>query len=235
MRRWTTWTMAVGLVLWSACQGAPPAPRPAAGKDPGVLAAEALASGQYARAAELYRQAIAATPDSVPLRYGLGVAASHVGRRDEAVRELVWVLQHGDPESTEVKAAQGWLASVGALPKARVAAAVPTEEPATTPGAGRVAGRVVSTDDGSTPMQRMQLLLMEHPSKENYFRLRTDEQGRYSFANVPPGTYKLTDVVAGPPKWRLRVVVKAGDDSTVDLGPGNSAKVRDDFPEGPQN
>ena len=96
IRRWTTWAMVMGLALWmTACQGAPSTPRPTAGKDVGVLAAEALASGQYARAAELYRQAVAATPNSVPLRYGLGVAASHIGRRDEAIRELTWVLQNG--------------------------------------------------------------------------------------------------------------------------------------------
>jgi hypothetical protein len=77
----------------------------------------------------------------------------------------------------------------------------------------------------------MQLILKEYPSASNYFRLRTDEQGYFRFENVPPGVYQLTERVAGPPIWRLRVEVKAGQDVALDLGPENSTKVRDDFPE----
>lgn len=233
MHRWAMRGWIV-VVLWlAACQGAAPPPRQATGKDPGVLAAEALTRGDYAKAADLYRAALAATPDSVPLHYGLGVSASHLGRRDEAIRELTWVLGRGEPSSTEVQAARRWLASVGALPRSADPARSADQSPEPSATAARLQGQVRAEDDGS-PMRRMQLLLMEYPSKENYFRLRTDEQGRYTFAQVPPGTYKLTERVAGKPTWRLRVELKAGQDATMDLGPGNSTKVRDDFPDAPQ-
>jgi len=80
------------------------------------------------------------------------------------------------------------------------------------------------------PVQRMQLILMEYPSRVQYHRVRTDEQGRFRFANVVPGTYKLTDRAAGTPQWRLRVELKPGQDVTLDLGPGNTTRMRDDFP-----
>ena len=78
-------------------------------------------------------------------------------------------------------------------------------------------------------MKRMQVFLIEQPNRVNYYLLRTDEDGRFHFKSVAPGVYKLSDRVVGPPKWRLRVEVKPGQVVFLDLGPGNSTKVRDDF------
>jgi len=47
---------------------------------------------------------------------------------------------------------------------------------------------------------------------------------------VPPGTYKISDRMSGPPTWRLRVEAKPGQLVLLDLGPGNSTRVRDDYP-----
>ena len=62
--------------------------------------------------------------------------------------------------------------------------------------------------------------------------VRTDQDGRYVFTKIPPGAYKLTNTVAGPPLWRLRVTIDPGRETTLDLNNGNSLTVRDDFPQG---
>lgn len=231
------WLLALAFAL-AACHGAPAPPRPAV-KDLGVLAAEALDKGNYAEAAELYRSALAAEPESLPLHYGLAVSASYLDRRTEAVGEFTWVLERGEADSTEVKAARRWLLSVGALPRFAATTGEPEEsrEPEQKPAGEKpapasVQGRVMFGDTPSdlAPMQRMQLFLYDYPNRVVYFRIRTDEQGHFRFPDVPPGIYKLTDRAAGPPRWRLRVELKAGQDMTLDLGPGNSTKVRDDFP-----
>jgi hypothetical protein len=205
----------------------------------GVLAAEALERGDYAKAAELYQRALVAAPESLALHYGLGVSASYLDRRALAVRELTWVLEHGEAGSNEVNTARRWLLSVGALPRPATAEAStppPEEQPRgqeLTPRPGSVHGRSVSGDSSGSlaPMVRMQLILKEYPAANNYFRLRTDEQGYFRFENVPPGIYQLTERVAGPPTWRLRVEVKPGQDVALDLSPENSTRNRDDFPE----
>ena len=80
----------------------------------------------------------------------------------------------------------------------------------------------------------MTLFLIEQPSRVNYYRLRTDEDGRFNFSKVAPGVYKLSDRVVGQPRWRLRVEVKPGEAAFLDLDPGNSTKAPDDFPPPPQ-
>jgi tetratricopeptide (TPR) repeat protein len=226
----------VALAL-ASCQGAP-APRPsAAAQDVATLAASAMERGDYAKAADLYRRALASVPDSVPLHYGLGVCASYLERRDEAVREFLWVLERADAGSAEARAARRWLASVGALPRRAPDASAETEEPreqAPTPTTGVVHGRVMTgeTANNAVPADRALVFLMEHPSRIKYFRLRTDEQGYFRFENVPPGVYKLTERAAGHPLWRLRVEVKPGQEVALDLGPTNTTAVRDDFPDG---
>ena len=235
------WLVALALAL-AACQAAPPPPRPEV-KDPGTLAAEALETGDYAKALALYRSALAAEPESLPLRYGLGVAASHLDRRAEAVSAFIWVLQRGEPDSTEVKTARRWLVSVGALPRFAATTPAPGEarEQEQTPGERKPAhaslqGRALFSDSagGVAPMEQMLLFLHDYPNRVVYFRIRTDEAGRYRFPKVPPGIYKLTDRASGPPRWRLRVELGPGQDMNLDLGPENSTKVRDDFPDRPQ-
>jgi len=83
-------------------------------------------------------------------------------------------------------------------------------------------------------MQRMTLFLYDYPKRVVYFRIRTDQAGRYRFPKVPPGVYKLTDTAAGPARWRLRVELGPGQEMNLDLGPDNGTKVRDDFPDRPQ-
>ena len=72
------------------------------------------------------------------------------------------------------------------------------------------------------PARRALLFLHDYPNRVVYLRIRTDEQGNFSFPKVPPGVYMLTDRAAGPPRWRLRLELKAGADMSLNLDPGNS-------------
>jgi hypothetical protein len=74
------------------------------------------------------------------------------------------------------------------------------------------------------------LVFVEQPSRLHHYQRRTDEEGRFRFAGVPPGTYKISDRMSGPPTWRLRVEAKPGQLVLLDLGPDNSTRVRDDYP-----
>jgi len=226
--------LAALLMLLSACQGPAPAP-PGAAPDLAAQAAEALEKGDYQRAADLYGRALEAAPESLPLHYGLGVAASHLGNKDVTILEFKWVLARGATGSPEVEAARRWLMSVGALPRPAVAATRPADEG---PGLshGSVEGRA-SFAEGSEeprPLQRMLVILVgqpNSPTKEERYNLRTDENGRFRFPKVVPGPYMLTDRVAGPPKWRMRIEIQPGQEMVLDLTPANSTRARDDFPE----
>jgi hypothetical protein len=225
-------------LLLAACQGPPPRAARAP-EDPGAQAAEALELGQYLRAADLYRLALEGAPGSLPLHYGLALAASHLDRREEAVREFRWVLEHGEAGSEPVEVARRWLASVGALPPSARAPEQAGEPPGHT-DAGEDPERKRASLEGravvdraagpAQPMRRLRLFLIGHPDRLQYYTLRTDEEGRFRFGDVVPGVYKLTDRVVGPATWRLRVELKPGEVATLNLAPGNSVRVRDDFP-----
>ena len=223
-----------GLVLLAAGCYTSPAPAPRAQADEARLAGLALDAGDYARAAQLYRRAIETSPDNVTLHYGLAVSASHLTLRAEAIREFRWVLERGDPGTGEVERARNWLVKVGSLPArpAPGATASPTtKEPAGSASAS-VEGRVTAAGGAHLgPMKRLQLFLIEQPSREHYYHLRTDEEGRFRFPAVAPGIYQFSDRIAGSPTWRLRVEAKPGQSVFLDLGPDNIAKIRDDYPD----
>ena len=65
--------------------------------------------------------------------------------------------------------------------------------------------------------------------QDGYHTLRTDQQGNFHFPNVVPGEYVLTNAVAGPATWRLKVALAPGQHSVLDLPTSNSTAVRDDF------
>lgn len=83
------------------------------------------------------------------------------------------------------------------------------------------------------PVQRRQLHrkgIHGTTSEGTSYTVRSDEAGRYEFTRVVPGPYKLTDAIAARPTWRLKLQVERGNRTVLDLSPGNSGKVRDDFP-----
>jgi len=226
--RLALWGLAL---LLAACQG-PAAPPPQAGPTLASQAAEALDRGDYAKAADLYRRALGTAPDSLPLHYGLAVAASHLTLKDEAIREFRWVLARGPKGSAEVEAARRWLTGVGALAAAEPGDAPAADAPATAPGRASLEGRIALAEGGQSSQRRMVILygLANTATKEERHQARTDDNGRFRFPNLVPGPYMVTDAVAGVRNWRLRIELQPGQAATLDLTPANHIKMRDDFP-----
>jgi tetratricopeptide (TPR) repeat protein len=222
------------LLAGVACQAQPSAPPARVEVDAAGRAGAALEAGRYAEAVGLYREALGSTPDNVALRYGLAVALSYTDR-GAAIREFQWVLANAQPESQERADSQAWLARAGALPTAP-AASSRALEPERRAGNAALVGRALFAEAGAKPepMQRLQLFLMGQPgspTKDERFNLRTDENGSFKFPNLPPGPYMLTNRLAGQPIWRLRVELKPAEETQLELNPGNSVAVRDDFPQ----
>lgn len=233
-----------------ACQSPPPASSPAPVADAATRAREAVQRQQWTVAAPLLREAIGAKPADVSLHYDLAVAATYLEAREEAIREFRWVLANAEPSSQEYKAARSWLAEAGLLGGAPAAASAAGAEQA--PGsrtADRPAvlhvdrtgdaglyGRVTWGNESGGPhsTKRMQVHLWGVPdtrTRDQRYTIRSDEEGRYEFKRIVPGAYRLSDRVAGKPSWRLRVNLEPGSDTLLDLNPGNSINVRDDFPD----
>lgn len=233
----TAWVAMALLTLLAGCQAPPRPVQSAAPPDSGTLAARALAGGRYAEALELYRRALSEAPGRVSLHYGLGVASSHLDRRDDAIREFRWVVQYGPPTALEVAAARQWLAKARALLPAPVTTPVSSQShEERQPGNATLEGRAVFAEAGQPPgpMRRLQLFLVgqpDSPTQKERYNLRTDEDGNFKFPDVVPGPYKLTNRVAGKPIWRLRVEIRPSDSAVLQLSPANSVDVRDDFPE----
>lgn len=230
MRRSGIVLVGAAALLLAACQRPAPVP-PQASPDMATQARVALERGEYEKATDLYRRALQGAPDSLPLHFGLAIAASHLDLMDEAIREFRWVLERASAGSPEVVTARGWLARAGALPRPPAS----TAQEAPRDGQASLSGRAVFAEgnEAPKPVGRLLLLLVgqpDSPASEARYRLRTDEDGRFRFEGVVPGTYMLTNRLAGQPIWRLRVDLGRGDTAVLDLGPSNSVQVRDDFP-----
>ena len=116
---------ALGLIV--GCQQAPAPPRPA--EAPSVSAAvvargeadQLMERGEYAKAAGKYQEAVALEPDDMALRFALGTAYSHLGRRAEAAEQFQWAVKQGDPTTDYYRGARQWLVSAGLLSDGRAA------------------------------------------------------------------------------------------------------------------
>ena len=207
---------------------------------PGVdIAAEAIKAferSDWVPAARLLREAIVHDPMNVTLHYYLAIAATHLELRDEAIREFQWVLANAPAGSAEALAAKQWLIAAGVMggPASADAAEPPADEAPTAP-VGGLRGQVVWNEaEDPISVSRLQLFLRgipNTPTQEEYYVMRTDNDGRFNFRKVVPGSYKLSNRVAGKPHWRLRVDIAEGGPVTLDLSPQNSTRSRDDFPE----
>ena len=228
-------SLALGLFL-VACNAGQPAPQPKAQATDATSAAEALQAGDYQRAAELYRRALAAEPGSVGLHYGLAVAVSYLQLKDETAREFRWVLEQAPPASEEAGVARTWLANAGLLPRPSALPPAPAVAEQHGDQEASLEGHAAFSEDGKAPkpMRRLQLFLVGQkgsPTNDERHALRTDEDGGFRFPKVRAGSYKLTNRIAGQPIWRLRVELKPGEQKQLELTPANSTATRDDFPE----
>ena len=228
-------------VALSACGS--PAPSPQAEYDVVAEALEAFDKADWAQAARLLREGIVKQPLSLRLHYSLAVTATHLELREEAIREFRWVLANA-PGTPEAQAARNWLLAAGALSSDADATASTSgssegsQDASKDPERGNSAVRgQVTWNEGQPPISLMRLQLFlkglnNTPTKDVHLVLRTDEDGRFEFKNVPAGTYKLTNRIAGQPLWRVKVDVPPGQTTSVDLTSQNSLRVRDDFPDG---
>jgi tetratricopeptide (TPR) repeat protein len=234
MRALTFALMAFLVLAGAACQARTSTPPARAEDGLAARAAAALNAGRHAEAVDLFREALDTTPESVPLRYGLAVALSY-SDRGAAIREFQRVLASAPPGSQEGVESQAWLARAGALPSVPTASSR-SAEPERQAGNAVLAGHTLFGEAGAKPepMRRLQLFLKgqpDSPTREERHVLRTAEDGSFRFPNVAPGAYMLTNRLAGQPIWRLRVELKASEEKQLDLNPGNSVAMRDDFPQ----
>ena len=235
--RFLAWPVILAVVLALAgCGGSSPAPEPTAGGiDPVSLARQAFDRQDCAAAAPLFRTAVGRDPENLEFHFKLGVCTSRLALIDETVREFQWVLAHAPAGSEEARVAREWLVTAGHLSSPTTSADASRSEPDPRVGDSAVSGMVTWADGGAEaqPRRRMQVHLIALPGQdiaEQRFTVRTDQDGRYSFKRIPAGMYKVTNAVAGPPQWRLRVKLEPGNETTLDLNTGNSLSARDDFP-----
>lgn len=204
------------------------------GVHPLASAREAVVRGDHQHAAATLREALPSLANSLEAHYLLGVSASHLDQIEEAEREFQWVVTHGDLAAPEVPIARDWLASrpgdmrkASSSPGGSASDDGPEQEPALASLSG-------TATDAKGPKARLLLFLKGRPgsnSEGKHYSLRTDQAGHFHFPNVVPGDYLLTDAVAGPVNWRLKVAASAGERLTLALTPSNSAGARDDFTE----
>jgi hypothetical protein len=228
---WRPLGLAVALTLLAlaGCGRSTPAPTAApADVDVAALARAAFQRGDWAAAAPLFRQALGKEPASLTLHHYLAITATYLNLSNEAEQEFKWVLANAPAGSEEAATAQRWLAELSGARDVPKAAAV--EDGAT--GTSGLSGQV-NWPDGPVPTARLQLFLRGLPGTptagQQYVR-RADDQGRFEFSKIPPGSYKLVNRVAGRPIWRLRVEIPPDATVKLDLGPQNSLSARDDFP-----
>lgn len=238
VRIWSALTLVLAV---SACQDSPAPQKPRVQEqDPVALARQAFEGKDWAAAAPLFRTAIGRNTESLELHYKLAISASYLSLVDEAMTEFEWVVAHAVPASEEARIAREWLAAAGPRREGTTTSAAPggARESIADSRVGEtgISGTVTWAESGNRPevKQRMQVHLIALPGQqtveEQRFTVRTDENGHYAFTKIPPGDYKLTNTVAGPPLWRLRVTIAPGRETSLDLNNANSLNVRDDFP-----
>jgi hypothetical protein len=224
-------TVSVALTLLGCRDAAvPPSAKTVVDVDPLDQARRAMARHEYDAAVALLHAAVAKRPDDFEAHYRLGVSASHLDRVDEARREFEWVVAHGVPGAPEIKIAQNWLA---ARPAPHVPApatvAVSGEAVVRKPDLAILTGRALGPEGAKARLQLFLKGVPGTPVQDEYHIMRTDAQGNFRFTDVVPGDYMLTNAIAGPPMWRLRVTLAKGERLALDLRPSNQAAIRDDF------
>ena len=235
----------VALAL-AGCQGGPaPAPRAEPRSPVAALVAEAQARavrGDFAGAADRYRQAAAREPRDVAIRFGLGVAYSHLDRRAEAVEQLRWVVEHADRDALEYDEARRWLLAVGVsvgeppAPATRAPASSASDLPVVKGTAWLTGHSVWPGVDPRRRMWRGEISVAgaedatRGVSRSRPFRLGLP----YDFPELVPGRYRLTaSVVTGASHttlWDQTVVVPADQRTELVLTPATARLSPEDFP-----
>ncbi|MBI2153881.1 MAG: tetratricopeptide repeat protein [Candidatus Rokubacteria bacterium] len=218
----------LSLALLLGCQSPTPGPAPVGSLTVRLKAeGDALAArGDYEAAAVKYQQAANQEPEDVRIRFALGSALSHLGRREETVEQFRFVVARGKPDSAEVQAARRWLIAAGELTEgvtfAPSAIAQPGAPPAATaatppvPG-GKVRGRAEARGQ---PREITIVMSNQDEAKRDMAFTKTLKLGEaFSFDDVPPGTYRLLveDTENDSQLWDVEVTVASGKETVLDL------------------
>ncbi len=184
-----------------------------------------LAQGRYEEAAVKYQRAVNQEPGDLALRYALGVAFSHLQRRQDTIEQFRWIVERGAPGSPFVQLARNWLIDAGELVSAPVphptatAAEDDSEPRGTIKGATVWAGhdpmgRSIGIRITLTPLQGQDL-----GGKGNR-RFRLGEP--FAFRNVPVGKYQLTASASDTELWNEEVTVEPDKETVLQLSNANS-------------
>jgi len=236
--------VALGLIV--GCQQAP-APRQSAEtpqvSPAAVMRGEAdqlMERGEYDKAAGKYQEAVALAPDDMSLRYLLGTAYSHLGRRREAAEQFQWVVNRGNPTEEHYRAARKWLVSAGLLPDGRgvstgTDAAVASQ--AQDPTRGKVGGPLEwpGVNSRERLIKVRVTLTGEDAATKSVNLSRPFRLGeRYEFGDLAPGKYRLVakaeDGAPAMELWDQAVTVEAGQVTQLPLSAGNSKVTAAQFP-----
>ena len=183
------------------------------------------ARGEYEAAAVKYQAAVNQEPGDVSLRFALGVALSHLGRRQETIEQFRWVVARGDPNSPEFQAAVKWLLSAGEMAE-RVASSPARSAGAPSRSAGKVKGRTgweaVDPKEAEARTVLVYLLGDEASNRGTEFHTYSKLGQPFEIDKVAPGTYRLIAQVSGEPVWEQTVTIGPGQEVVLDLTSSNS-------------
>lgn len=215
----------VTVALLLGCQQPAPGPAPVGSLSVRLKGeGDALAArGDYEAAAVKYQAAANQEPEDVGIRFALGSALSHLGRREETVEQFRFVVARGKPDSTEVQTARRWLIAAGELGEAASFApegqATPSESAAPSTSQAAVPGGRVKGRTGARAGTREVNVVLKDPGRVLTFE-RTVKLGEaFDFDNVPPGSYQLIveDLENNSQLWDVQVTVTAGRETVLDL------------------
>jgi tetratricopeptide (TPR) repeat protein len=183
------------------------------------------ARGEYEAAAVKYQAAVNQEPEDVSLRFALGTALSHLGRRQETIEQFRRVVARGDPHSPEFRAALQWLVSAGEMVE-RVASAPARSARAPSRSGGKVKGRTgwegVDPKEAEARTVLVYLLGDEASNRGTEFHTYSKLGQPFEIDKVAPGTYRLIAQVSGEPVWDQTVTVGPGEEVVLDLTRPNS-------------
>ena len=234
---------ALGLIV--GCQQAPSHPRSAEPpKVPptavvGGAADQLMERGEYARAADKYQEAVALSPDDMSLRYLLGTAYSHLGKRREAAEQFQWVVNRGDATQEYYRGARKWLVSAGLLQDRTASGGIDAslEGQAQEPTKGKIGGPLdwPGVDSRERLINVRVTLTGEDEGTKSVSLSRPFRLGdRYEFRDLTPGKYRLVakseDGAPAMELWDQRVTVEAGQVTQMPLTASNSKVGPDRFP-----
>jgi len=240
-------TSLIAAALLAGCREAPPTPPKTevaqAPGDPRADGEAAARRGDWATAATRYREALQRSPNDLALHFALGSAFSQLDRHVDAIEEFSWVVQHSEPNRSEVVVARQWLqqATGSRRPDERPSATDSSRDTSAgatpiTPDAhvGLIEGRTEWPGLGPHEKRRLSVHLRLRGEGETNAsinkRLNMEIGMPFELGRVPRGNYRLVGESRGVTLWDVPLTVETDKTTNIELSPGNSSVRPSDFP-----